>query len=330
MTTEEEAARLASEYKAEGNFESANFYENVADGQRPFISAEYIDWLEFWDRAVEEREYMFRDVLIANRYTVIYSQPGQGKSLLGLWIAIDAASREKRVLYVDNEMGEDDLHERLRDFTNVSGPLDLFNVRYAQHQFNDITNGNATRLVSDVIAMDIDLVIIDTWAASVIGNENAVETIQLFDALVAAPLKARGVTLLLLDHEGKDSERGQRGSSAKNGLADVVWRLKQRPIVGADDFHIELDRKKTRINNIMEKITFRLMSREAGTTITRDERLPDQNVQRLITEMEQLEIPITYGRDKIRDALTEAGITAKGVDLQDAIRERKNRASDNS
>ena len=41
-----------------------------------------------------------------------------------------------------------------------------------------------------------------------------------------APLKQRGIAVLRLDHQGKDGSSGQRGSSAKDGDVDTIWRLK--------------------------------------------------------------------------------------------------------
>jgi hypothetical protein len=40
-------------------------------------------------------------------------------------------------------------------------------------------------------------------------------------------LKAEGITVLQLDHTGKDADKGQRGASAKRDNADVVWILEE-------------------------------------------------------------------------------------------------------
>src|SRR5690606_15764854 len=40
-----------------------------------------------------------------------------------------------------------------------------------------------------------------------------------------APLKGMGISVIRLDHSGKDLEKGQRGSSAKNADVDAVWQV---------------------------------------------------------------------------------------------------------
>ena len=66
---------------------------------------------------------------------------------------------------------------------------------------------------------------LDTSSRMVQGKENDSDTfIQLYRCSLV-PLKRRGITVLRLDHPGKDESRGQRGSSAKDGDVDTIWRL---------------------------------------------------------------------------------------------------------
>jgi hypothetical protein len=38
-------------------------------------------------------------------------------------------------------------------------------------------------------------------------------------------MKRAGISMIRLDHSGKDSSKGQRGGSAKSGDVDAVWRM---------------------------------------------------------------------------------------------------------
>jgi hypothetical protein len=62
-------------------------------------------------------------------------------------------------------------------------------------------------------------------AAIVAGEENSADTYRDFHRHTGLPLKRAGVSLLRLDHAGKDVSRGQRGSSSKSDELDVVWQL---------------------------------------------------------------------------------------------------------
>jgi hypothetical protein len=85
------------------------------------------------------------------------------------------------------------------------------------------------------------LVTLDTISRLVEGDENAATTyLQLYRCSMT-PLKARKITVLRIDHAGKDTGRGQRGSSAKSGDVDLVWRLSRE----SDEFLI-LEREKSR------------------------------------------------------------------------------------
>jgi hypothetical protein len=88
---------------------------------------------------------------------------------------------------------------------------------------------------------DADLVVLDTTTRMVEGDENQANTfLQLYrNSLV--PLKSKGRTVLRIDHPGKDDHRGQRGSSAKAGDVDTIWRLFYE-----QDGMLALEREKSR------------------------------------------------------------------------------------
>ena len=85
-----------------------------------------------------------------------------------------------------------------------------------------------------------DLIIMDTATRLVEGDENSASTWLQMYRNTLAPLKQRGIAVLRLDHQGKDG-RGQRGSSAKDGDVDTIWRLKLQ-----DGGFLALEREKSR------------------------------------------------------------------------------------
>ena len=77
----------------------------------------FIVWAKFWDRDYNEAEWVYDDVLARGRGHSIYAVHKQGKSLFMLYIAAQLATGAApvAVVYLDYEMTEADVHDRLED-----------------------------------------------------------------------------------------------------------------------------------------------------------------------------------------------------------------------
>ncbi|MFF4448926.1 AAA family ATPase [Streptomyces sp. NPDC001502] len=146
-----------------------------------------------------------------------------GRSFLG-----DERRPPLRVTYFDRENGLRDIITRMlalgarpeeldgcfdyRMFPKFSGGLDAAQIAAAE----------LLRIVQETKP---DVVVLDTVSRFISGKENDSDTwLQLYGR-VHAPLKDWGVACTRLDHMGKDSERGSRGSSAKSQDVDHVWEM---------------------------------------------------------------------------------------------------------
>ena len=133
------------------------------------------------------------------------------------------------VLYVDHENSRDDLTERLGEMGY--GPEDLAKLHYLSFPtmppLDRADGGQDLAHVADHCGAD--LVVIDTIARVVAGEENSADTYRNFYRHTLLPLKAARRTVIRLDHRGHGNRDGARGSSAKNDDVDVVWQLSQQP-----------------------------------------------------------------------------------------------------
>ena len=131
------------------------------------------------------------------------------------------------IVYLDYEMTEADLRERLEMFGY--GPKDdyshLHYIKAGALGADLDTYEGGQDLTNQAKAWGAQLVIVDTLSRAVRGEENDADTIRDFYRFTGTPLKANGIAVLRLDHAGKEAERGQRGTSGKNDDVDVVWRL---------------------------------------------------------------------------------------------------------
>ena len=195
-----------------------------------------IDWPDFWSHDFSADDWLIEPLVARGRQTAIYSSAKTGKSLLALDIAAAAATGKSvlghspqdpiAVVYVDLEMTEADLRERLVDLGY--GPDDDLS-RLSYFQLPELPGLDRDLggeiLVGTAVAHGAAMVVIDTMARAVQGEENNADTYRAFYWHTGRRLKAAGIALLRLDHQGKDANLGQRGSSAKVDDVDVVFKL---------------------------------------------------------------------------------------------------------
>ncbi len=206
------------------------------DSAAALYGLEPIDWSTFWNRPLSVAEWAIEPLVPKGRQVAIYSPAKGSKSLLTLdGIAAAVTGRSIygqdpnppiRVLYVDLEMTQDDLRERLEDLGY--GPNDdLSGLAYYQLPSMPALDGplGGEALLEIVSDHRAELVVVDTMARAVSGKENDADTYRAFYRFTGQRLKANGVGLLRLDHMGKDAALGQRGSSSKADDVDVVFRL---------------------------------------------------------------------------------------------------------
>jgi hypothetical protein len=211
-----------------------------------------IDWPKFWANETPAADFLIEPVVAAGRGTAIYSSAKAGKSLLLLDMAAAAVTGRGalgqparppiRIVYLDLEMVEADLRERLSDL-GYGPDDDLSGLAYFQAtELPSLDSELGGTELAD-IARDhrAHLVIVDTMARVVVGPENDTDTYRAFYRHTGSRLKALGIALCRLDHEGKDGSRGQRGASGKNDDVDVVYRL------SADGNQLRLRRTHTRV-----------------------------------------------------------------------------------
>lgn len=201
--------------------------------------ASRLDIVELIRRGPPEEDWLLEPIFARGRVHALVAKGGAGKSLLSFYIAASLAIgidpftgrqiEPLRVLYIDHEMNQDDVFERLESFGYVDpdywAPLGE-NLYYSQLPDVDPLDSQpgADELIALADSVDPDLLIVDTLSRVIQGAENEADTFISLYRMAWQPLKARGVTVVRLDHTGHEGTRA-RGSSAKDQDADVVWSL---------------------------------------------------------------------------------------------------------
>jgi len=159
--------------------------------------------------------------------------------------------------------------------------------------------------------------VIDTLGRVVQGDENSADTVRAFYRHSGALLKSKGITTVRLDHEGKDSSSGARGSSAKGDDIDLAWRLTN--IRGK----ITLTRQLSRLNWVPSSVSIEVV---AGASCA-SHRIVDDSASRVVNEIvgllnqagAEIDISIT-GAQRILAGLDR---TRRKSDVAAAVRARK-------
>lgn len=232
----------------------------AADAHDAYTPDEFfVDWHTLFTRELTGEEWLLEPILARGRAHVVYAPHKVGKSLLSLWAALKLATGDEPVVvvYLDYEMGEDDLHERVEDM-GYGPDHDLSRLRYALlpslPPLDTPDGGNALMAIVDNVQEDWPdhhlVVIVDTTGRAVSGEENSADTIRAFYRETGIRLKQRKCTWLRLDHAGKDKAKGQRGSSAKGDDVDLVWLVEQ-----IDGKGLKLTRNAARMGWVPETVT---------------------------------------------------------------------------
>jgi len=230
-----------------------------AEAATPAPEPMLLDWQEFWQADHVTEDWLIEPFLPAGRAVSIYAPAKTGKSLIVLSAVAAACTGRSvwglppqppvRMLYLDYEMTPNDLRERL-ELLGYGPDDDLTNLRYALiptlPPFDTAEGGQM--LLELAQAENVKGVVIDTFGRATQGDENDADTTRAYYRYTGGLLKKNGIASARTDHAGKDLERGQRGSSAKNDDVDLVWKL------GRTEEGVKVTRTHSRMSWVPEVI----------------------------------------------------------------------------
>jgi len=244
-----------------------------------------------------ELEWLVEGFWPAGKHMHLFAAHKTGKSLVtlhmgaSLALGIDAftgaAMKPHDSTYIDKEMTRQDLQERLFDMglSNAmkSGALDRLHYHfYPNIGYLDTPEGGH-KLMQWVQKDGSDVVIIDTLSRVVKGDENSNDTYRNFYNYTGALLKANGIALLRLDHEGHQKGHS-RGASSKADDVDLVYHLK------TVDQGLALEKQFARISYVRNFITLRKGDPVLGFTSI-DAYMYPEGTKEKVLQMDQCGCP---------------------------------------
>jgi hypothetical protein len=291
--------------------------------------AHLVDWSKFWTSDKGDEEWIAYPIIPAKRSVALYAPAKAGKSTIVLAIVAAVATgrrilggevgQKRDVLYLDYEMTEDDLHERLSEL-GYDESEDMGRLHYALLPSLpplDTIEG-AKAIIELVKRTGSELVVVDTFGRAVEGDEDKADTVRAFYRHTGLALKAMDVAVLRTDHSGKDVAKGQRGSSAKNDDVDVVWQLSRK-----EDAQT-LKRTHSRISWVPAEIAIKRRETECGFDYVIDRglvRFKDGTGDNAAT-LDRLGVPLKSSQRNALVILKAAGNGMHVSKVKDALRFR--------
>ena len=307
--------------------------EDAGSGAVARYAGALVDWPTLWARERSASDWLCEPILPRARAVSTFSKAKAGKSLLAFDVAarlatglrvLDRPTSERvTVLYVDLEMTEDDVHERLEEMGFKSGDDLSRLVYYLLPSLPPLDTPEGGRDLCELArAHDAALVVIDTTTTATTGRENDSDTIRDYWRHTGRPLKTDGRTVWRLDHAGKDVDRGQRGSSAKDGDVDVVWELTAR-----EGSALRLRATHRRLGWVPERVDLvRMDDRDGLRHEIATESYPAGTAD-VVRLLDELGVPLDASQRGARAQLREASRSASNDVLMAALRYRRNGAS---
>ncbi len=290
-----------------------------------------LDWHRLYEDTDTEVQWLIQDVFERGRLHALYAPSKSGKSLFVQYLVGKAVKAgQLKVLYVDLENSQKDIRVRFSDMGFK--PEDLSNLIYFSFPplpaLDSITGG--MHLVQLAEAHKVDFVVIDTTSRVIKGPEDEADTFRALYRYAMMPLKAQGIAVVRIDHAGKDIRQGQRGSSAKGDDVDTVWFL-QRGDLGR--FTLKCDRQRT--GNHPEQLTFYLREDplrfdQPDDVFSVDDDTESNDPTMVINQLlDALDAPNNISGNRAYELLQEKGMGKRRVNVQEAVKARRLRATQN-
>jgi hypothetical protein len=203
----------------------------------PEVSADVFETYSIMQiRGLPPVEWTIDGVIPQNSFSVMYGEPGAGKSFLALDMALSVAHNQSwhgravwggAVLYIAGE-GVGGLGKRIKAWQAYHGVLcdaPLFVLPTAVRMREDDEVEKLMRTI-DGLGVDFSCVFIDTVARALLGgDENSATDMGMFVNACDAVKNHTKAAVVGIHHSGKDVARGMRGSTALLGAVDASVRV---------------------------------------------------------------------------------------------------------
>lgn len=196
---------------------------------------------ELIERDLPQEEWLIDRVIPSEGFTFIVGAESTGKSFYTLTIANAVATgtpwldkfpigKQTNVLFIDKENSPRRKQSRIGGLKFTKGLEKMYWIKYPHHfqladnKEEDGVSRFAKMLSKKVEKLDIGLIIIDSFADVMVGNENTAGDVQLFFDAIRSLFPNKSI--LVLHHENKPSQGVTRNSSQRvRGSTNITAQI---------------------------------------------------------------------------------------------------------
>lgn len=226
----------------------AKLVEKISEACRPSGDSNPVEtgWVarkRFVEMSLEELQglqapkWLVDGLIPEGGLAVVYGQPKACKTFWAIDLALSIATgrpfhglptRQGRATYIAAEGGPARLRDRARAWLKTHGDsaTEVPSWRLIAERV-DVSDVSDTDNLVTALDGPRDLIVIDTLARCMTGDENSQKDMGAFVAGCDRIRVATGAAVLVVHHEGKDSSKGARGSNALRGAVDVGIRVRR-------------------------------------------------------------------------------------------------------
>lgn len=272
-------------------------------------------------------------------FTLLAAPAKTGKSLLALVSAVDGALAGRRWVILDRENGTDEYARRMQGdpgqgLTGIAEARALTGRRaelvrsgVAYHPFPTVPWDD------DADALDylrgFHVVVFDSsrrFQSALTGaDENSSTDYAQMVEMLVMPLKAHGVTVLILDNTGHEEQGRARGTSAKGDLPDLALIAAQETTFSAREqgaIRITVDRGRAggHVGPWRLQLGGGMVGKVEDLAAGDTARSMRENLRRAcVAALEAAGGPL--GRERLTTALREQGVKRRNDELRDQLAE---------
>jgi hypothetical protein len=192
------------------------------------------------------QEFILTPIIVTQGLVMVIAFRGIGKTYVALGIAFAVATgsdfltwkaeKARAVLFIDGEMPLPALQERLAQIVKATDKetnlLFFLTPDLQEYGIPDLSTKEGQTQIEAIItkiekeqSLKIELIILDNVSCLVrSGKENEAESWQPTQSWILK-MRSQGCSLVLIQHAGKDNNKGARGSSKKEDVLDTIISL---------------------------------------------------------------------------------------------------------
>ena len=216
-------------------------------------------------------DFLLEPLLLKQNINLIFGEGGSGKSTLACYFATELSKRGFRTLYLDFE--NPTTVPIQKTINRISRHVEGIYIKCPRRRLVDCID----EIYENVRELDIDVVIVDSVAKSMLTDLSSVEAVSNYTTNL---MQISEVTWLLISHVAKSNDSQPYGSIFFMNDARNVWLAKR--VKNRDSLIVQLIHMKSNFTSLYPSKIFHVRDDEGGELLVEEKTLSNTKITELI------------------------------------------------